>query len=243
MRSIKTRGIVIKRMNYGEADRILTVFTERLGKVKILAKGVRKITSKMAGNLEPYNLLEMELHEGKTFYTVTSTNIVECFDCDMALSNSTQAVYISEIIDKVFEESEKNTLAFEIFADSLRYIRNSKNDLALRLFELKILEQAGFQPDFYDCAACKKKLLPGQNYINKVSADLLCGDCANHTGVAEKIDDGVIKLLRLLQERGVEVCDKISCDAAHITQTEKILDQLLQNALERELKSKKYLSS
>ena len=237
MFSIKTRGVVIKRMNYGEADRILTVFTERLGKVKVLAKGVRKITSKMAGSLEPYNLLGLELHEGKTFYTVTSVQIIECLDCDKKLSISSQAVYLAEIIDKVFEEGEKNIKSFEIFTDCLRSI-GLGNELLLRLFELQILQEAGFKPDLYHCSKCKKKLKVGGNFVNR-SGDLLCPDCAD--GLSENVPDNVIKILRLLQERGVEVCKQIKCGGPELAIAEKYIDQLLQNALERELKSKKYL--
>jgi len=228
-------------MNYGEADRILTVLTERLGKIKALAKGVRKISSKLAGNLEPYNLLQLEMSEGKTFFVVTSSEIIECFDCDKSLSKSTRAVYMAEIIDKVFGEGEKNVQAFEIFVEALKNIASPGQELTLRFYELKILEQAGFKPDFYHCAGCGVKLQAGKNYLNKMSGALLCADCGRHTGVSEKIDDEIIKLLRLLQLRGMEVCQKIKCSPNYVREAENILDQLLQNALERELKSKKYL--
>lgn len=243
MYSQKTRGVVIKRMNYGEADRILTIFTERLGKIKALARGVRKITSKMAGNLEPYNLLDLEVREGKTFYTITSAEIAECLDCDRRLSTSSQAVYISEIIDKIFEEGERSPETFDIYSDCLRHLSKSTNNLTLRFYELQILEQAGFRPDLFHCAACKKELEAGNNFINTISADLLCGDCANKNGAAKSINDGEIKLLRTLQSGKIGVCEKIKCQRAYFKTVENILDQLLQNALERELKSKKYLKN
>lgn len=228
-------------MNYGEADRILTVFTERQGKIKALAKGVRKISSKLAGNLEPFNLLQLEMSEGKTFFVVTSSEIAECFNCDKALSESTRAVYMAEIIDKVFGEGEKNTQAFEIFVDALRNIGSSSRELALRFYELKILEQAGFKPDFYHCASCNEELRAGENYLNNMTGALLCTNCGQQTGISEKIDDEIIKLLRLLQTSRIEICQKIKCGTTHVRKTEDILDRLLQNALEKELISKKYL--
>ena len=237
MHSIKTRGIVIKRVNFGEADRILTVFTERLGKIKVLAKGVRKITSKIAGSLEPYNLLDLELHQGKTFYTVTSVQIAECLDCDGKIGTSSRAVYLAEIIDKLFQEDEKNIRAFEIFTNCLRSI-GSSNELLLRLFELQILEEAGFKPDLFYCSKCKERLKAGGNFVNQ-SGDLLCPNCAD--ALSENVPDDVIKILRLLQQRGVEVCQQIRCGGPDMVIAEKYINQLLQNALERELKSKKYL--
>ena len=240
MRSIKTRGIVIKRMNYGEADKILTIFTDRFGKIKAMAKGVRRISSKSAGNLEPYNLIDLQLHEGKTFFTITGAEIIECYDCDKKMSSSSRAVYTAEIVDKIFAEEEKNITAFDLFVESLRNIAKSQNGLALRLFELKILEQAGFKPDLEHCAQCKDKLKAGENYFNENSGEILCIDCAN-TSTHSQISDEVIKLLRILQIKGMEICDKIKCESKYILAAENIIDKWLENALERELKSKKYL--
>ena len=241
MHSLKTRGVVIKRINYGEADKILTIFTERFGKVKAIAKGVRKISSKMAGNLEPFNLINLQLHEGKTFFTVTGAEIVECYDCDRQLSISSRAVYTAEIIDKIFAEEEKNITAFELLIESLRNIAKSKNGLVLRLFELKILEQAGFRPDLEHCAHCKNKLKSGENYFNENTGEILCADCAN-SNIDLQLNDEVIKLLRILQKEGMNICDKIKCESRYVQAAENIIDKWLENALEKELKSKKYLN-
>ena len=77
MHSSKASGIIIKRSNFAEADRILTILTDRLGKIKAIAKGVRKTRSHLAGSLEPYMLVDLQLHEGKTFYIVTGAEIME----------------------------------------------------------------------------------------------------------------------------------------------------------------------
>ncbi|OQB06037.1 MAG: DNA repair protein RecO [bacterium ADurb.Bin212] len=241
MRRIKTRGVVIKRLNFNEADKILTIFTDNLGKIKAIAKGVRKIPSRMAGSLEPYNLIQLELHEGKSFYIVTGVELISSYNCNGMLSGSTKAVYASEIIDKMFEDEEKNINAFELFVSALSQLHRTKNNLPLRLFELQILSQAGFQPDLYLCSSCKNSLKSGENYISNISGHLLCARCGEHFGAATKIEDGVIKLLRLLQKNGVGVCDKIKCDISHIKEVEGILEKYLQNALEKELKSRKYL--
>lgn len=239
--NIKCRGVVIKRMNYGEADKVLTIFSDKLGKIKAIAKGVRKISSRMAGSLEPYNLIQLELHEGKSFYIITGVEMISCYDCSGILSGSTKAVYASEIIDKIFEEEEKNVQAFELFTNALSKLTSTNNNLALRLFELQILSQAGFEPDLFLCSSCKSRLRSGENFVNNISGYLLCAKCAEHSGVARKVEDGVIKLLRLLQTNGIEICGKIKCNTNHTREVEKILDQFLQNALEREIVSKRYL--
>ncbi len=240
MRSLKTRGVVIKRINYDEADKILTIFTERFGKIKVMAKGVRRISSKLAGNLEPYNLIDLQLHQGKTFFIVTGAEIIECYDCDKQINSSSRAVYTAEIVDKIFAEEEKNSVAFEYFVEILRNIGTSHNELAIRLFELKILEQAGFRPDLEHCAYCKNILKAGENCFNENTGEILCVNCANSNSCLQ-LNDEIIKLLRILQKEGIEICDKIKCESRYIQATENIIDKWLENALERELKSKKYL--
>jgi len=69
MKSYKAEGIVIKRKNFGEADRILTVFTKKYGKIKVLAKGVRRITSRRGPNVELFNQVELVLHQGRNSWS------------------------------------------------------------------------------------------------------------------------------------------------------------------------------
>ncbi len=243
MRRIKTRGVVIKRLNFNEADKILTIFTDRLGKIKAIAKGVRKISSRMAGSLEPYNLLELEMHQGKTFYIVTGARIIENHSFDRDRKLSMQAVYVAEIIDKIFEEEEKNIDAFELFIKTLKIISEDKNRLILLSYELKILDQAGFKPDFYHCFKCKKKLKPDDNYLSENDGLILCSLCAQGVFSKSLISNSFIKLLRLLQNDELNVCQKIKCPSDHVKLAKTITEKYLENALERELVSKKQLIS
>jgi len=79
MRSYKTEGIVLKRINYGEADRILTIYTKRHGKIRAIAKGVRKLTSRKAGSLELFNNVVLFLVKGKNLDIITEAQTVDLF--------------------------------------------------------------------------------------------------------------------------------------------------------------------
>lgn len=128
MKSFRTNGIVIKRFNFGEADRILTILTDRLGKVSAMAKGVRKIKSKMAGSLEPYMLVDLQLHEGKTFYIVTAAAITEVFkNIHSDIKKTAQAYFVGELIDKFLAENQKAEVIFEISREVLRKIDSYQN--------------------------------------------------------------------------------------------------------------------
>ena len=118
--NIKTSGIIIKRMNYGEADRILAILTSDHGKIKAIAKGSRKILSKLGGSLEPFCLVDFIFHEGKSFYIVTSAVVIKHFEkIHTDIDKTSKAFYIGELLDKFLEEKQNHPEVFELFAKCL----------------------------------------------------------------------------------------------------------------------------
>src|SRR5450830_263530 len=117
MHSFKTNGIVIKRMNFGEADRILTIMTERFGKVKAIARGVRKSTSRLGGHLEPFMVVEFQLYSGKTFYTITGAEIVSDLpNIHSDLKKMAKVFVVGELVDNFLHEHEKSERIYQILA-------------------------------------------------------------------------------------------------------------------------------
>lgn len=145
MPAFKTEGIILKRKNFGEADRILTVFTKRFGKVSVLAKGVRKITSRRAGNVELLNRVMMFLHQGKNFYILTeaeSINTYQRLKNDLTLS--TYAYHLIELTDKLTAENQGNPLLYENLIEVLERLTLNPRQIFIRAYEAKILTLMGF---------------------------------------------------------------------------------------------------
>ena len=246
--NIKCQGIIIRRFDLGEADRILTIFTERLGKIKAIAKGVRKISSKLAGNLEPFNVIGLELHQGKTFYTVTGAVILESFSSDKKseLSDFSRFNYLSELIDKLFEENDRHERAFELFVKTIEYISSKSDsshntDLILRIFELKILEESGFKPEIYNCLHCKKNLKPSENFWDKIEGGIICAKCQGQYHHGKKISDEVIKLFRLIEKNDIDLAYKLKMRRIFEIEAETILNEYILSILEQNLKSREFL--
>lgn len=145
MRAIKVEGIILKRRNLGEADRILTVFTHNLGKISVLAKGVRKITSRRAGNVELLNRVSMFLYPAKTFLILTealSLNTHQKIKENLTLS--TVAFHIIELIDKLTAENQENRIVYEHLVEVLKRLERNPRQILIRAFEVKILSNLGF---------------------------------------------------------------------------------------------------
>lgn len=242
MQSIKTTGIVLKGTSFGEADKILTVFTQRLGKVKVLAKGVRKIKSHLAGALEPFILSELLLHEGKTFYAISGAEIVASYpQIHSDLPKTSKAFFLGELIDNFVTETEKMPQIFNLFISALEALEGGARDLFLSGFELKIIEAAGFKPELYYCVHCKNKIVAGENFWDGLEGGVICLDCQQKLNHGQKISDQTIKLLRFLEQNNFAKLEKLKLDSETETETEKILKQYICGILEKELKSEKFL--
>ena len=143
--SYKTEGIILKRINYGEADKILTIYTKHHGKIKALAKGIRKLTSRKAGSLELFNHAIVFLVKGKNFDLVTEAQAVDLFKSwRQNLVRVGVAYYFCELVDKLTPEEQENLAVFELLRDSLNKLNVANLSVLVRNFEETLLNDLGF---------------------------------------------------------------------------------------------------
>lgn len=144
MPSITTEGIILKRNNFGEADRVITALTERFGKISMIARGVRRITSRRAGNVELLNRVSLHLFKAKS-YTLTEAQSLETFQVIKSqLTLSTIAFHLIELSDKLLLEDQPNKLAYNLLVTALRFLEVNPRQIFVRAFEIKILSLSGF---------------------------------------------------------------------------------------------------
>ena len=145
MLGFKTEGIILKRRDFGEADRILTVFSLHRGKITVLAKGVRRITSRRGGNVELLNRVQMFLYPGKNFLILTEAISLDTFQKlkeDLILS--TYAFHILELVNKLTAENQENRDLYSHLVEVLKRLSRKPRQILIRAFEVKILSNLGF---------------------------------------------------------------------------------------------------
>lgn len=146
MRSFKTEGIVIRRRNYNEADRIITVFSKRNGKISIKASGVRRITSRRSPHIELLNYSVFSLHQGKNMPVLTEVESLENFSLlKKDLKRVGLAYHVCELIDGLCAENQENPHVFNLLQNTLKKLSNEK-DLSnlIYKFEIELLTLLGF---------------------------------------------------------------------------------------------------
>ncbi len=144
MRSYKTEGIIIKRINVREADRILTIFSKYYGKIKVIARGIRKINSRRGGNLEMLNYLQLIIHKGKNLDVIGEIEPIQTFNT--LKKNLTKINYcycLCEVIDGLCPEKQENKEVFELLLESLNKIEQ-ESDFDLNKFKIVLLAKLGF---------------------------------------------------------------------------------------------------
>ena len=156
MKTYKTEGIILKRSDFGEADRLLAIFTKHYGKTRVIAKGVRRTTSKKGPSLELFNHVQIFVARGKNLDIITEAEVISSFSgFRKNLKKVALAYQACELVDKLTAERAENREVFNLLADflgNLSYPHNSQLDPqptihnSLTSFQLSLLEALGFWP-------------------------------------------------------------------------------------------------
>jgi DNA repair protein RecO (recombination protein O) len=245
-RVYKTEGIVLRSMDLGEADRVLTVLTPRLGKLRVIAKGVRRPRSRIGGALEPFSDVQLVLAVGRTFDVVTSSALE---DPHLGLRNdlhSTAAAwYVVELADRFCEGGADAHEAFRLLAQALSGLDappiDVTREVVARWFELHLLEAMGFRPELAACLECGAAIEPEGNAFAPAAGGVLCPQCAPATSDARPVSTDALKVLRHLQRSPLVGVLRLRLAASLHREVERLLQATITAVLERELRSRDFL--
>lgn len=140
-----TEGIIIRRSNFGEADRILTIFTPFKGKITVLARGVRKITSRRGGNVELLNKVRLQVFKGQGLPILSEAESLETFPkikSDLVLSS--YGAHVAELINRLIPEEQLNPGVYKLLLEILILLEENPRQIFVRAFEVKLLVSLGF---------------------------------------------------------------------------------------------------
>ena len=149
MRSFKVEGIIIKRRNYGEADRLLTVLTKNNGKIQIKATGIRRIPSRRSAHVELLNHSVLGLYKGKTYATLTEAQAIDNFSpIKNSLEKMGLSYHLCELVDGLCAENQENMRVFYLLKNSLTALAmNDGLEASVREFEIELLTILGYLPN------------------------------------------------------------------------------------------------
>jgi len=243
-RLYRTDAIILRRFNTGEADRILTVFTPKLGKLRLTAKGSRKITSRKAGHIELFMLTDMLVARGRTLDVITQAEALQTFPAIREdLDKTSQSYYLAELIDGFTEEGDINTPLFELILFTFTHLNHLDDTmLLLRYFELHLLSLTGFQPQLHFCVISNKLLEPVDNYFSFVDGGMVSPDQAKPSQHVKLVPLPALKVLRYMQTQPWEKIATLQLTPKTSEYVELLLLGYITYLLERRLKSVHFLN-
>ena len=241
-RIYRTEAVIIRRSDFGEADRLLTLITP-MGKRRVVAKGARKTTSRLAGHIELFTHTGLLLAVGRNLDIITQSSILHSFDTLRGdLRRIGAAYYAAELIDRLVEEEDENRPAFDLLVATLTALDSTTHaDLALRFYELRLLGFLGYRPQLYHCAVCQEALTEATNRFSPSAGGALCPRCAASDRGAVPMSLSAFKLMRFLQSQPLEAIDRLNISPATREEVEKLLRAYIRRILERDLKSVAFL--
>ena len=242
-RLYRTEAIILRRSDFGEADRLLTFFTPRLGKLRAVAKGARKPSSRKSGHLELFSHTRLLLAKGRNLDIVTQAETVEPFlPLREDLLRTTYAYHAAELVDRFVGVEDENRPVFDLLLAVFGWLGQA-DDLALaaRFFELHLLAALGYQPQFFLCVHCQARIEPAINFFHPGEGGVLCPRCGEGRSGAMPLSLNALKVLRFLQTRDYDTIRLLRVRPPLQAELENVMLHYIRYILERDLKSVDFL--
>lgn len=248
-RLYRTEAIVLRRSDMGEADRLLTLLTPERGKLRVIAKGARKIASRKSGHVELFNRVSLLIARGRgDFDIVSQADTVEPWRALREdLTRSTYAHYAAELIDRFAEEGTAQPELFDLLSDALGWL-SASTDLALtaRYFELRLLTLTGFQPQVFVCGDGGEPLIEikdDESYgWSPGEGGALCPHHAEKRTDISRLSLGALKVMRHAMRSDYAAFSSLNVREAVAAEVERALQRYLTYVLERKLKSIEFIN-
>lgn len=218
-----TKGFLIKKKNQGEADQLLTVYSQEFGKIKVLGRGIRKIHSKLKYGADLFNLSEIEFIQGKKVKTLTDIRVMESFSgAKKSLERLRVLSGIGNSLDLLIPREEEDEDIWELLEEVFYGLsKKISSFLIFQYFFWSLFRILGYQPSLYQCACCQEKLSPDRLYFNCQEGGVVCQKCAGEEG--KQVAQETVKLLRLFSKEDLYNLTKINILKEHQKPLDKVL--------------------
>jgi DNA repair protein RecO (recombination protein O) len=230
----RDQGVVLRTIRLGEADRIVTLLTQGHGKVRAVAKGVRKTKSRFGGRLEPTSHVAVLLYSGRELDIVTQVERLEHYRAIREdLDRLARATALLEASDQVAQERQPNPRLYEMLVGALRAVAMSDAPLLVPAYFWKLLSLEGFHPVLDRCVACGSAESLSRFDLDR--GGVVCPRCGDG-GRPARLSPAALELVRLLLGGGM--AEALNRPAGPATaEVERLATRAVEHHLERRLRS------
>jgi DNA repair protein RecO (recombination protein O) len=239
-------AIVLRRLDYGEADRILTLLTREHGKLAAIAKGARRSKGRAGTNLDLFARSAMLLAKGRNLDVVAQAERRgDVRNISGDVQRTAYACLVAEVADKVLEERHPVDDVFQLVVGTLDRLnapgRAPRADAAW--FLMRILDLLGYQPQLATCPNCGQDLPEASGWFSPLLGGLLCHRCAAQDHSGSPVSLTTLKVLRVMATGDAALYDRLRLSDELLVELEQALEAQLEYHLDRRLKSLDFIRS
>ncbi len=244
-RLYRTEGVILRRNDIGEADRILTLYTPAQGKIRLLAKGVRRPGSRLAGHVELLAHSTFLVARGRNLDIITQAQTRQAFS---ALRQDLERIgwgcYIAELLERMAPEQEENYPAYLLLLEALDLLdRGGNGELIARSFEVHLLGYMGYRPQLFRCASCETEMEGTPQVFSVSQGGALCPRCREKDPRAPSLAPEGWKVLRYLQSTGLPEAERLQLPDRCRMEVADLLHAYICSILERDLNAVAFLKT
>jgi len=243
-RLLKVEAVVLRHQDWGEADRLLWLYTREHGRLRAVAKGVRRMRSRKAGHLEPFTRVSLVLARGREWWIVTQAETLQAHAALRAdLEGIGYASYVVELLERMTAEEGGNPALYQLLVQTLQRLDEAEDAafLVLRYYEMHLLGLAGFRPELNLCVNCRQAIQPQDQYFSARLGGVLCPTCGPLEPSARPVSMDALRYLRHLQRSTYAEARRARPAPRVAAEMEALLQDYLTEVLEVRLNSPAFL--
>jgi len=243
IRSQRVEAVVLRHADWGEADRLLWLFTRELGKLQVVAKGLRKPRSRKAGHLEPFTRVELLLARGRDLPIVTQAEAKDVYlKLREDLVRVGYASYVVELLDRFTYEEGENIGLYRLLSDTLTRLNGEAQPaFAVRYYEIRLLDLVGFRPQLFQCVNCGEEIQAADQYFSFEKGGVFCPRCGEREPSARPISMPALRILRHFQRSKYGEAQRVRLSPMVDQELETLMGNYLTYLLERGLNTPAFL--
>jgi DNA repair protein RecO (recombination protein O) len=235
--SVKDEAIILRKKNFGEADVLLTLLTRNNGKLRVIAKGARKTTSRLVGHIELFSIISGQINLQPTIPILSQVNVEHSI---IGLAEDATALQrislLSEVVDRAMEEGVIHEDIYRVLAEGSLRLRQQDQPLLFMGILMRLLGQLGYAPELSLCVVCKIRLEAGGRFAWDHSAGgVVTDNCI--TGTMQQITGESLKALRFLQRQPITEMSRLVGEGEVVDQLHNVLIHYARYVLEQPLMS------
>jgi DNA repair protein RecO (recombination protein O) len=241
-RVYKTEGVILRRRNIGEADSIFTVYSDREGKFEAVARGVRKVRSRMRGHLEPLTRSRLLIARGRSLDVFTQAETVTPYIAIREdLERTAAALYCAELVDRFTGERVPQDGLYELLLDVLDALEAGLPLHCVRYFEMHLLSLLGYELQLNVCAICGGKIVESDTLLSPSAGGFTCQGCRSAAAGGRLVSVRAVKVLRYARAASLDSWAGLRIDEALDRELRSALADVIRYLLDREPLLPRYL--